>query len=120
MHHLVERWGNKATQSHDVDLLSLCSLDDLLGWDHYTKVDDLVIVTCQHNTNDVLADIVYVALHRCHQYSGSRFTKTSVQFLFFFEEWHQVRYRFLHHAGALHHLRKEHLTGAKQIANYIH
>ncbi len=32
----------------------------------------------------------------------------------------QIRHGLLHHAGALHHLRQEHLAGAEQVADHVH
>ena len=36
------------------------------------------------------------------------------------DEGHEVSDRLLHHAGALDHLRQEHLAGAEQVADHVH
>ena len=51
----------------DVDLLPARRLQDLLGRHHDAEIDDLVIVAGEHDADDVLADIVHVALHGRHQ-----------------------------------------------------
>src|ERR1044071_1954242 len=120
MHHLVERWRDQTTETHDINFLSLRSLDDLLGRDHDAKIDDLVVVARKHNTNDVLTYVVNITLHSCHQHSCGSFSNTTVLSLLFFEEWHQVGDGFFHYASALHHLGKKHLAGSEEIANHIH
>src|SRR5581483_7278363 len=39
---------------------------------------------------------------------------------FSFEIWQEDRYRLLHHASALHHLRQKHLPRTEKIADDIH
>jgi hypothetical protein len=39
---------------------------DLLGWDHHPKVDDLEVVAAQNDTHNVLADVVHVTLDSRH------------------------------------------------------
>ena len=39
------------------------ALEDLFGGDHHAEVDDLVVVAGEHDADDVLADVVDVALH---------------------------------------------------------
>ena len=50
---------------------STCSafarFEDLLRRHHDAEIDDLVIVAGEHDADDVLADVVHVALHRRHQ-----------------------------------------------------
>ena len=41
-------------------------------------------------------------------------------YFFGFDEGLQMRHGLFHHAGRLDHLRQEHLSGAKEIANDIH
>ena len=43
---------------------SLRALEDLLARDHDAHVDDFVVVAGEHDADDVLADVVDVALHR--------------------------------------------------------
>ena len=43
------------------------SLENLLGRHHHAEIDDLVIIAGENHTDDVLADVVHVALDGCHQ-----------------------------------------------------
>ena len=60
--HLVERGRDQAGQPDDVGAFGLGGLDDLGGGHHDAEVDHLEIVTLQHDADDVLADVVDVAL----------------------------------------------------------
>lgn len=39
--------------------------DDLLAWSHHSKVHHSEVVARQHNSNNVLSNVVDVSLHRC-------------------------------------------------------
>jgi hypothetical protein len=45
-----------------VGLLELRSFENLLARDHHAHVDDVVVVAGEHDADDVLADVVDVAL----------------------------------------------------------
>ena len=45
---------------------SLRRVEDLLRRHHDAEIDDLVIVALEHDADDVLADVVDVALHGRH------------------------------------------------------
>ena len=47
-------------------------LQDLLAGHHHAQVDDLVVVAGEHHADDVLADVVDVALDRGHQDLAAR------------------------------------------------
>ena len=61
---------------------------------------------------------MHVALDRGQHDLAGR-TSTTRGF-FGFDEGHQMRDRFFHHAGTFHHLRQKHLAGTKQVANHVH
>ena len=68
MHHLVERGRDEAGEADDVDLLARAAVSqDLRRRHHDAEVDDLVIVAGEHDADDVLADVVDVALDGRHQ-----------------------------------------------------
>ncbi len=67
MAHLVERRRDQAGQPDDVGLLGLRRFQDLRRRHHDAEIDDLVIVALEHDADDVLADVVHVALHGRHQ-----------------------------------------------------
>jgi hypothetical protein len=68
MHHLVEGGRDEARQSDDVHLLPTRRVQDLLGRHHHAEIDDLVVVAGEDHADDVLADVVHVALHGRHQH----------------------------------------------------
>ena len=66
MNHLVERRRDEAGEADHVDLLLARDSEDLRGRRHHAEVDDLVIVAGEHDADDVLADVVHVALDGRH------------------------------------------------------
>ena len=65
--HLFQRGRNQPGQADDVDVLFPRGGENLVGRAHDAEVDDFVVVAAQHHADDVLADVVHVALHRRHQ-----------------------------------------------------
>ncbi len=92
-------------------------MQDFLGRHHHAQIDDVVAVTAQHHADDVLADVMHVALDRRHQDLALGFGLVA---LFQLDERDQVRHRLLHHARGFDHLRQEHLACAKQVADHVH
>ena len=119
MDHLVQRGRDEAGQADDVDLVLAGRIENLLARLHDAEIDHVKAVALQHDADNVLADVMHVALDRRHQDLAVGFGR-GVQRLFRFHIGHQVGYRFLHHAGRLDHLRQEHLAGAEQITNNVH
>ena len=72
VHHLVERRRDQAREADHVDLALARLLEDLFAGDHHAQVDDLVVVAGQHDADDVLADVVDVALDGGHQDPAAR------------------------------------------------
>ena len=60
--HLVERRRDQPGETDDVAVLLLRSVEDPVGRNHHPEVDHLVVVAPEHDTDDVLADVVDVAL----------------------------------------------------------
>ena len=118
--HLVERRRDQAGQADDVGLLAARGLQDLRRRHHDAEIDHLVIVALEHDADDVLADVVHVALHgRHHDLAvGRRSWRAAV--LLLLHVGHQIGDRLLHHARRLHHLRQEHFAGAEQVADDVH
>ncbi|MGY3107855.1 hypothetical protein ACVWW7_004482 [Bradyrhizobium sp. LM6.9] len=107
-------------------VLRLHDLDDLGGRHHHAEVDDLVIVALEHDADDVLADVVDVALDgREHDLAGGGFCIAvdavgAIARLLLFHERHQPGHRLLHDACGLHHLRQKHLAVAEEVADHVH
>ena len=64
--HLVQRRRDQPGQPDDVGVVLLGGVEDLLRRHHHAEVDDVVVVALQHDADDVLADVVDVALDRRH------------------------------------------------------
>ncbi len=65
-HHLVERRRDEAAEADQVGAFVDRRLQDLVGRDHHAEVHDLVVVAPEDDADDVLADVVDVALDRRH------------------------------------------------------
>ena len=101
--------------------MGLGGFQNFMARHHHAKVDDVVVVALQHDTHNVLAYIVYIALHRGHEYApfggACRFR---LGLLLGFEVWQQIGDGFFHDACALHYLWKKHLTGPEEVTHDIH
>ena len=104
-------------------MMSACSVDrglqNLLRRHHDAEIDHVVVVALEHDADDVLADVVHVALD-CgeHDLAVRRGVRASVAVLL--HERHQMGDGLLHHARRLDHLRQEHPSRAEQIADDVH
>uniref|UniRef100_A0A0N4ZXP4 EF-hand domain-containing protein n=1 Tax=Parastrongyloides trichosuri TaxID=131310 RepID=A0A0N4ZXP4_PARTI len=116
--HFVQRRRDQARQADDVDLVLDGGVKDAIGRDHDAQVDDLVVVALKHHADDVLADIVHVALDRGHQDLACGLPLLTC--LFGFHEGLQVGDGLLHHPRRLHHLRQEHPARPEQVADHVH
>ncbi len=96
---------------------AMAVLQDLLRRHHHAQVDDVVAVAAEHHADDVLADVVHVALHRGHEDLALGFRLVA---FFRLDEGNQVGHGLLHHPCGLDHLGQEHLAGAEQVADHVH
>ena len=64
--HLLERRRDQPGQPDQVRAGLPRRVEDPAGRDHHAEVDDLVVVAGEHDADDVLADVVDVALDRGH------------------------------------------------------
>ena len=117
VHHLVERRGNEAAQAYHVYLLGNGALHDGLGGYHNAQVDDIIAIAGHDDGDDVLADVVDVALHRSQQHASGRSHALGLLGL---DSGLQDGDGFLHSAGSLHHLGEEHLAGTEEVAHVVH
>ncbi len=117
VHHFVQRRGDQPGQTDDVALLVAGHLQDFLGRHHHAQIDNVITVTAQHHADNVLADVVDVALDRGHEDLALGFGLVA---FFQFDERDQVRHRLFHHTGRFDHLRQEHLARAEQVAHHVH
>mmetsp|Transcript_27462 Transcript_27462/g.56288 ORF Transcript_27462/g.56288 Transcript_27462/m.56288 type:complete len:1189 (+) Transcript_27462:341-3907(+) len=124
-HHLVERGRDEARESNDVgpDLLSL--VKDVLARAHDTNVDNVVVVAAEHDADDVLADVVHVALDRRHQHAprlllGHLGVLEQLAGLLLLHERSEVCDGLLHHARRLDDLGEEHLASSEEVTDQVH
>ena len=89
---------------------------------HHTEVDHFKVVALQDDSNDVLADVVDVALDCGHDDRAvGVFTPHCAGLgLLRLDIRQQIRNGLLHHPGRFHHLGQEHLACAKEVADDIH
>ena len=123
MDHLVKGGRDEAAEADDVRLLRRGAFENPFAGDHHPHVDDLVVVAGQNDADDVLANVVHVALDGCEHDLSLRLDHLagrSQRSLLGFHEGRQVRHGLLHHAGRLDHLGQEHLAGSEQIAHHAH
>ena len=112
---------DQAGEPDDVRVLLLRRLQDFRRRHHHAEIDHLVIVALEHDADDVLADVVHVALDRGHDdLAVGALLLDALLLLLLLHERHQIGDRLLHHARGFHHLRQEHLAGAEQIADHVH
>ena len=123
--HFFERRRDQTGQADQVGIDFFGFGEDLRAWDHHTHVFHVKIITLQHHGDDVFTDVVDVAFDRGdHDFGlrarGSRVAARDGGGFFGFDEWNQMRYGLLHHAGGFDHLRQEHFALAEQITHHIH
>ncbi|OPZ09737.1 MAG: hypothetical protein BWZ08_00202 [candidate division BRC1 bacterium ADurb.BinA292] len=120
MDHLVERGGDQAGQADDVDRALAGDAQEFLARNHHAQIDDLVIVAAEDDADDVLADIVHVALDGRHQDAALGGGGGAQPLLLLLHKGEQVSDRLFHDAGALDDLGQKHLAGAEEVADDIH
>ena len=119
--HFIERRRDQPRQANHVGAFVVRRFQDGHPRHHHAKIDDFEIVALEDDADDVLADIVHIALHRRHDDLALRRRGAGrARQLFRFDERQQVRHRFLHHPRRFDDLRQEHLAGAEQVADHVH
>ena len=118
-HHLVERRGDEAGQADHVGVVVVGALQDVLPRHHDAEVDDLEPVALQDHADDVLADVVDVALDGGHDDPALALGGAGL-LLFLLDEGDQVGDGLLHHPRRLHDLGQEHLARSEQVADDVH
>ena len=101
----------------EVAILLDRGVEDRVRVDHHAEVDDLVVVAAEHDPDDVLADVVDVALDGRHHDAAGVPVGTALLGL---HERLEVCDRPLHRTRALHDLREEHPARAEEVADDAH
>ena len=110
----------KPRESDHVGVLPFGRVEDRLGGRHHPEVDDAVVVAAEDHADDVLADVVDVALHGRGHDRALRGADQPQPLLLLLHERLEVGDRLLHRSGGLHDLREEHLPGAEEVADDLH
>ena len=61
-YHLGKRGSDKAAEANDIGATLECLLHDIFGRHHHAHIDDVVAITAHHHADDVLTNIMYIAL----------------------------------------------------------
>ena len=115
--HLVERRRDEAAQADALRSPGDGFVDDALRLDHDAQVADLVSVAGHHHRDDVLADVVDVALDRGDEHPSGTVRRRGGALL---DVGGEGRHGALHHARRLDDLRQEHLALAEEPAHALH
>ena len=121
--HLFQAGRDQAREADDVGALFARLLQDLMGRHHHAHVHHLEVVALQDHGDDVLADVVHVALDGGDDdlaLAAHVAARGLQRLLLGLDVGQQVRHGLLHHAGALDHLGQEHLAGAEQVSDHVH
>jgi hypothetical protein len=116
--HFVEARRDQAGEADDAGVLLPRRVEDLRRRNHHPQIDHLIVVALEHDADDVLADVVDVALDGGHHHLAVGLPLAGLRLRF--HERQQVGDRLLHHPCAFHHLRQEHLAGPEQVADDVH
>src|SRR5262249_60597096 len=112
---------DEAGEADDVSLLLLRRLQDFRRRHHDTEIDDVVIVALEYDADDVLADVVHVALDRRHDdLAVGAFLVQPLLFFLLLHDWHEVAYRLFHDPRLLHHMRQAPASGVAPFAAPAH
>ena len=143
MHHLIERWRDEPGKPDHIRAEFDGLIEDLVACDHHAHVGDLEAVAGKHHSDNVLADVMDVALDggdqetpggvaalgdfQCLVKGHARVLRLDrldvsreVFRLLRFHVGEEPCHRLLHHPGGFHHLRQEHFPRAEQIADHAH
>ena len=118
LRHLVEGRGDQTGHADGNRLVLDARRDDLLGRGVDPQVDDLVAVARQHDADDVLADVVHVALHG-GEHEDRLVVARAAGLLLLEQNRLEVVDRLLHHARRAEDLREEHLALRERLAHLL-
>ncbi len=110
MGHFFQAGGDEPGQADDVDIVFFGGIEDFLCRDHDAEVNHFEVVALQHHADDVLADVVDVALDGGHEDLA---LGLAVLVFFRFDVGQQVGDGFFHDARAFYHLGQEHFAFAE-------
>ena len=113
--HVGHRGCEECGQRDDLRLVRLRRLDELLRCDIHAQIDDDEPGSLQHHPDQVLADIVQVALHRAEHHRA-----LAASLARFLEQRLQHGHPVLHGGAGHHELRQEELAILVQLPDLLH
>ena len=120
MHHLVEGRRDQPGEADGLRALRDGRVEDRVARHHHAEVDHLVVVAAENDADDVLADVVHVALDRREDDLPLRAAVAPGPLLLLLHVRLEIRDGALHRPRALHDLRQEHPARAEEVADDLH
>ena len=105
--HLERGLHQEAAQADRVRLMLLCRANNRVAWLFDPEVDDLESVVRQDDVDQVLANVVHVALH------GREYDRALLRAGFLLHLGLEISDGLLHDSGGVEHRRQLHFSGAK-------
>ena len=68
MAHFIKTGRDKPRQADHIDLLFNRFGNNVGGRHHDAHIDNIKIIALQHDPDNIFANIMHIALHRCHQH----------------------------------------------------
>ncbi len=112
--HLLRAFHQQARKADGVRLVFAMRANQFLGRHLDAEIDHVVAVVFQNDLDQILADVVHVALHRGQHHLGALFG------VGLFHELLEVAHRRLHRFGGLQHFRDDQLVVVEQPAHFGH
>ena len=112
--HDRRRLDQQARHADRVGVALLRGIEDVLQRLLDAEIDDLVAVVGEDDVDEVLADVVHVALHRGED------DEAALRPVDLFHVGLEKGRRRLHHLGRAQHEGELHLAGAEEIADHLH
>src|SRR5208283_2199632 len=113
-HHLLRAFYQQAGKSDGVRMMRLERLDQILRWNLDAKIYNVEAIILQDDFDQVLANVMDVALHRCENHFS---TLGGVRLL---HELFEMVDRSFHRFRRLQHFRNNQLVGVEQAAYLGH
>ena len=112
--HLLAGIHQQSAQPNGIRFCFNCCCDDLFGRNLFTQIDNLVTVICQNCFNQVLANVMHIAVHGGQHNSPFTTGLTLFQILF------QMGDSSFHHFRRLQHKGQNDLPFSKTLAYQLH
>src|SRR5271157_5842228 len=112
--HLLGCGNQQRTQSNSGGVNLNSFRDDRLSRNLFAKINHSVAVICENRFDEILPNIMYIAIHSCDH--NCAFSNSFFLFQIIFE----VSDGFLHHFGGLKHERQNQLACTELITDFFH